>query len=385
MTRSIKSLARAARGLVIVGLTVASTIGTAPVAAQAPLVFVHGFHSDQATWGSTPSAVAAGVAGFGGQVITGAANLPSLSSYESQASQLGQNLPSLFPGYPLGNLIAVGHSNGGIVVRELAQTQPIQGLITIATPHQGAPLATMANQNVLVPFLVGWVSDVASPLAEYIGMLWNDNGCAILCWGLYQRITQIANMVEIGLNNVGFATQFTVLGEMDLYSSYQQSLNSGGRLASEVTTIPHRISIVSESDPNNMSIYTGLAPGSASTLSGTTRFMGLIYDGLYEYYSTYTDYDDPSMWTARQDAWKWGIGAYQLFSIDYYWCNLMGGTWNGLCHGDGIVPTWTAHWPGENVSYTLPFGPAHSQETQSPLVQTQLVVALQSGGFTFTP
>ena len=173
---------------------------------------------------------------------------------------------------------------------------------------------------------------------------------------------------------------------MDAVSGYHYaSLNNANALAVESTHIPRRIAIVSEANASNISMWNGLAPGSASTLSAMTRSMGLLYGGLYEYFSTYTDYSDPSMWQARQDAWKWAVGSSQLFNIDYFWCNIIGGNWNGQCHGVGIVPTASQQWPGAPTTYLLIGGPGHSQETQDQTVRQRVITALQTGGFNFTP
>jgi len=118
-------------------LGVLATVSAGQARAQAPLVFVHGLNSGQTTWGTFPTDVQSAV-----PVIGRAANLSSFAYYDDQTVQLRNSLPSLFNQGPLGNLIAVGHSNGGMIGRGLAKSQPVQGLITIGTPHRGALLAT---------------------------------------------------------------------------------------------------------------------------------------------------------------------------------------------------------------------------------------------------
>jgi len=163
-------------------------------------------------------------------------------------------------------------------------------------------------------------------------------------------------------------------------------MNAAIALATEAINVSKRIAIVSEATPTNISMWNGLAPDNAGPLSDRIRTMGLLYAGFGEYYSTYTDYTDPAMWLARQNAWKWLVGAVRLFDTDYFWCNLMNGYWDGLCHGDGIVSVNSQQWPGVNTPIEfLQNGPGHSQETRDQNVQATIRSRLLNGGFVFTP
>lgn len=204
-----------------------------------------------------------------------------------------------------------------------------------------------------------------------------------------QRLYQIANVIQFGMNFAGFAiaggAQFTVLANMDVFGVYPQVLNHPTSLASEASYLPKRIAIVSEANPSNISMYNGLAPGNPGTWTGITRAMALTYSGFYEFYATYTNYSDPAMWVLRQDAWKWAWGSTQLFGIDYYWCNMMDGYWDGQCHGDGIVSVNSQQWPGSTSTLFIPNGPTHSNETRDSNVHLRVIQALQTNGFVFTP
>ena len=94
------------------------------------IVFQHGFGSGPCTWQyyvpRFPSY------GAGGRVI-GKTN--TKLTYEQQAAALKSQLPA-----GRNNFIFVGHSNGGIISRYLAQTEPAgfaRSVITINSPHAG--------------------------------------------------------------------------------------------------------------------------------------------------------------------------------------------------------------------------------------------------------
>lgn len=71
-------------------------------------------------------------------------------SYEEQAADLTTRVNNSRAGNT--GFIFIGHSNGGIVSRQLAHTAQdgsiVRGIITIDTPHQGAPLAAIPSQAV---------------------------------------------------------------------------------------------------------------------------------------------------------------------------------------------------------------------------------------------
>ncbi len=137
------------------------------VGAQArTLVLVHGFLSNDMNWhhsgftlpliktgwkdggsyGFTPQAMLLprGVNLKGDVFYT--VNLPSQANLQIQEELLLQYLHHLFTqrGEPM---TLVGHSAGGVVARLYAldpRRQPVNGLITIASPHLGTPVANVA-------------------------------------------------------------------------------------------------------------------------------------------------------------------------------------------------------------------------------------------------
>ena len=114
-------------------LALSACVATKPsvVAAQdRPVVFVHGFGSSGDTWQAAAARLQSSLA------IR--AETPSLSStalYETQAIELQKRLVGLGA-----DLVEVGHSNGGLVARQWSRQRPVSGILTVGTPHGGAPI-----------------------------------------------------------------------------------------------------------------------------------------------------------------------------------------------------------------------------------------------------
>ena len=98
--------------------------------AQTPVVFVHGLKSSGGTWRDAADRLSSRFA-----IQPYRPDLSWSRPYDEQADELqrlNSNLPS--------STIAVGHSNGGIVAREWSRRHSVGGIVTIGTPHIGAPL-----------------------------------------------------------------------------------------------------------------------------------------------------------------------------------------------------------------------------------------------------
>ena len=104
-----------------------------PVLAQGtPALFLHGLQASGADWASTASRLGQRLA-----IDAQTPDLPWRRPYEEQAQSLAQSaVVRSFRSNP----IAVGHSNGGIVARELSRLRGVAGIATIGTPHRGAPI-----------------------------------------------------------------------------------------------------------------------------------------------------------------------------------------------------------------------------------------------------
>jgi pimeloyl-ACP methyl ester carboxylesterase len=117
------------RNLLAISIVVALSAPSIATAQDQPAVFIHGLGSNSHTWDQAVSRLTPLLAIQPYQV-----DLDWRALYETQAAQLQQQLGSL-----PGNVIAVGHSNGGVIARQWNRSRDVGSLITLASPNQGAP------------------------------------------------------------------------------------------------------------------------------------------------------------------------------------------------------------------------------------------------------
>lgn len=175
------------------------------------IVLQHGFFSDNRTWGRMRGWLKTDMVYAGLEANT--TTWPN--TYEDQAVQLNQDLSGRIS--PQGAVL-IGHSNGGMISRTLARNPSIGGLapanvsgvITIGTPHWGAPLAKHLRS---INRLFRWGGDVAILLCA-----WTDTaGCQSF---QYISNSTLANIFTSLAGNV------PVLNEMQPNSSYHSTVNS---------------------------------------------------------------------------------------------------------------------------------------------------------------
>ena len=158
------------RALVIVAwLIVLCSVRSPSAAAQArPTVFIHGFAAEASDWAATADRLKARVAI--------APHMPKVSwreKFETQGKQVESQLSSLAT-----NSIAVGHSNGGVVAREWARLRQLGGIVTIGTPHRGAPmLANLPGWAAFTGSTRGLVNQVFSAFSDEHGLDLDPRHC----------------------------------------------------------------------------------------------------------------------------------------------------------------------------------------------------------------
>ena len=110
------------RNLLAITIVVACSAPSVASAEDPPAVFIHGLASSSHTWDQAVSRFTPLLAIQSSQV-----DLDWRALYETQAAQLQQQLGGL-----PGNVIAVGHSNGGVIARQWSRTRDVGSLITLA-------------------------------------------------------------------------------------------------------------------------------------------------------------------------------------------------------------------------------------------------------------
>lgn len=355
-------------------LVLAVFAGPTSAAAQQPTAFVHGLRSDGGGWGMLPFQL------LDRFPITAIA--PTLG-WDNPLGTQANTLNSELANAGFDNPILIGHSNGGLVSRQTSRMRQTRGVMTIGTLHGGAPLAGNLGG-------VEWVSAVTFvanilPSWYFDWLLW--------CWDCYYYdpwtwwITYYAsqydrNMAYVGGGAfaatvyMGFAAN-NVLPDMVPGSAFLTDLNSSGNLSREASEVATRVGIGSNVWTNYGLLWNGVAPEywyqltslqyTAADLSVAAWFMNVFFGDPYY---------DPYYWDKFFGAWLFLDAAYVDYSIDPWWCQLIG-AWNGYClPSDAIVPLWSQQYPGwGQVNYQIT-GPSHTQEKQSYEVYAQTSFAL---------
>lgn len=110
------------------------------------VLFQHGIMSKGKTWGTLPERLSQ-------NLILGCRFRPNLDSNERLANQAGALADSIRQ-YGRGSLLLVGHSQGGLISRYVAQHSPelVNGVVTLGSPHRGAPIVR-TNKAVITAVL----------------------------------------------------------------------------------------------------------------------------------------------------------------------------------------------------------------------------------------
>lgn len=103
------------------------------------VVFQHGIFSQRDTWGDLPERV-------NQDVRLGCRFRPNLDSNERLAQQAGALADSIQQ-YGRGSLLLIGHSQGGLISRYVAQhnSSLVNGVVTLGSPHRGAPIVNTSR------------------------------------------------------------------------------------------------------------------------------------------------------------------------------------------------------------------------------------------------
>jgi pimeloyl-ACP methyl ester carboxylesterase len=320
-----------------------------------PTVFLHGFGAEASDWAPTADRLK--------QTIALQPHIPSLKwreTFEDQGRKLQAtsefaNLPS--------NTVAVGHSNGGIVAREWSKAHALSGLVTIGTPHQGAPILSLLtswiNFAAAAPAVLNVAVEAFSSASDWTWVYAEIE--AFLKWVSSFSIWSVVNLVT----SIGVELAMPVANEMMPQSTYLTQLNSTQNLAREASAVPGRAGIVSVA---HNYYYAGparaIAPDYADTIATAmyASAFGLLAWADYIFLEA-----DPTDFTAFQQMTSLQHVAGFIFSIDPTYCRYVS-RWDAsdCVPNDGMVPADSQAYPGAPIILigTENDGPAHKQEKQ---------------------
>ena len=359
MSRSTSPLLRL---IALVTLNCAVVANVANAQADRPVVFVHGLSSSGQTWG---------MAAYLQGIYRLQPKLPNLpdnghATYGAQAVALQTFLNS-----DTSDVIAVAHSNGGIVSRVARQNGlNVRSITTIGTPHQGAALA----QNVLNGRLGMWggamFSALGSPWA-YAPVSWWSPVRFLL--NLFKAVSLLWQAtVQLGVQI--FTSSWAVLQELTPGSTFHvYGLGTADIHGVPESAIPNRVSIqVSAPDPSTGIFFAGTMPTHRTAGIASRTAMIAIYVMFSQYYSSAASStnDMGRRWQLASSSASFANGATALLTMDRNWCDFIGAAngpfttaLGGCAPSDGIVPLAAQYWPGATSITTSALG--HSAETSS--------------------
>jgi hypothetical protein len=323
------------------------------LAQDRPVVFVHGLNSDGNTWQAAADRLQ--------QHLAIAAHLPTLRgpSYGDQANELqGQ-----FWWLP-GTTIAVGHSNGGIVSRHWSGLHDVAGVLTLSTPHRGAPVfahvADWINFNLMAFDLIGAVGGA-------FGTTYDDS------WWVYTAVQGVLSLATQGAQDailqlsglLALHRWLPIFPEMIPGSGYLSALNSSGNLGREANAIPSRVGIVNVA--HNFyrgGVFRALWPNQGDAIADVIHASAAVLDyyAMVLWGSPY-----PRDW---QRAQKLSTVAWWLWVHEDIWCRTISDpspaaySSAGFCaENDTLVPTWSQVYPNA-TNIEKRNTPAHRKQTK---------------------
>lgn len=341
---------RALLALIALGITLGVGADTRVFAQDTPAVFVHGLRSSGDTWAGAAARLEQRLA-----ISSHRPTLPSFEPYETQAAALQGQLGWLPP-----NAVAIGHSNGGIVSRQWSHHRPLGGLLTIGTPHAGAPL--IYNLNSIIGFfyhgmnLTGAAFGAFAPGGEWWDVLVYATAALNFANDVsWTSLTDLA--VTVGYRN---GVMGSVIGQMSPGSSFLNGLNSGGSLWHEANAVPHRAGIVNVADRYWLGgPVRAFLPELADSAGTYIQVAAAVLDTAGLYILTTAG---PGNVQATQKAYTLMNVAGWLRQVDWQWCLAVSSPGMTYCEAnDGLVPRSSQFYPAaHNIESS---GPAHVQET----------------------
>ncbi len=317
-----------------------------PVSAVNKVMLIHGFESDQTSWESKLSGadlllntVIDDTAYFNYDIKTQSFNtiLSNLTSQILTRNTLGDKW------------LIIGHSLGGILARTIEPTLRINsnfdlvGILTIGTPHQGAPAADVTT-NDASGFLTDWHDDVAAGPAAGNHALVNTLLAVLQLYGIDNAA--LANdlpdlLMDAKLEGDDWVKLANAYDADDLLGPMSSTINN---LNNVTTHSEYRSIIGAERSPTIMRWSSEMDVFFSSY--NETEVMD-AFDNLELLYSTnesayranyaYLDYlcwfewfpgiddvcDEADERKIQADAWEKGVTAWQ--NIDTKWSQAIGG------------------------------------------------------------
>jgi pimeloyl-ACP methyl ester carboxylesterase len=335
------------------------------------VLFQHGFLSSGATWSRMTGWLESDFK-FNDVLV------PSLSSISSLSTQTAQ-LQSVIAGSGASSYLAIGHSAGGLISRNVAQLNQgqVRGVVTVDTTHLGAMLLNN-SQGLIDEGLVYLFNNLLADACD------QD---ALAC-----DLAFVAGDAAIaGLVSFGFSTAVPASADLAYLSPYTTNLNAVAE------TFP-RVGISGYSDQRWLlfRLIGDLAcnPDDACGGRAVATYTEYVYDGLTalgildaliadEYYSEGDD-DDGDFYEFQSQLCFQAVNDFD--NIDDFWDSLVTTdpiTGQQDSTSDGIVQGTSQTYPhATTANYIISGADSHVGATRSSYVRTALDQVLAQQFFT---
>lgn len=343
-----------------------ANVGSSP--ANLNILYQHGFASSARTWCTMSKLVRERFEVS--REIRHSLSWPS--SYEDQAAQLQSLFRNDASAYP-GPYVLIGHSNGGIVNRYMAQQiqdpSLVYGVVTISSPHAGVYLANTSER-----ILVGALSIPFTGAAM---------GCDIANAYICTQGRNLAGQVAAALAPVLASGLYPVLQEMRTNSPFHGTINARGDAAYRVAGVQNRV-WDRWSAWRLLADYQQCAEGYILCDEFSRNYVTSVDKNYHHFIKcavvsgifgiVFPGSRRAAVACAKNAAWLRGADfAYKRLSVGSY-------------HGDAVVPEFSQMYPGAPpvLQFLVDDSNSHVGETRSRLTANGVLRALNRGiGFPF--
>ena len=225
------------RLLVVVVTLLSGAVSPAVLLAQErPVIFLHGLASSPDTWLGASERLRQQTS-----IVPFRPTLNWTERYAAQANALQADpWVATLPGHLT---IAVGHSNGGVVARQWSRMRPFSGIVTLGTPHAGAPLVSRFTE---------WAS-YASATSLYVGLVHQafnrPSGTSWVAGQVHPMLGWVLGFAQSAVLDVAGSLaidwRLPVMEDMRPGSAFLRDLNSQANLSREAFDAPRRAGVIS--------------------------------------------------------------------------------------------------------------------------------------------
>ncbi|MEI6814022.1 MAG: alpha/beta hydrolase [bacterium] len=349
--------------LLYAGLTAAS-----PASARSQVIgFVHGFGSGGDTWNSLLSSLHDSL-----QFRSVAPTLNWEFGVAIQAAALNADYGATLGSSPF----LVGHSAGGIISRQYGASFGAAGVLTIGSPHAGAPIARnypwvaqVGNDALSDAFFLAdsYGDDFVERFGDWLYGYLQD-------WGLWPLVCEAAGVTTNLFDNFTNSPIF-IVDNLEPGSSYLLGLSL--QAGPEQANIGKRASIAVTMDQWSQGGPWRVLYGASAGLAESERIIDLglvaISAGAILLNHSYIGEDNPYLYYSRGMAFM-DLGE-SLLLIDPTWCLAV--SQNGCQASDGFIPTASQKWGEHQLLVNRNI--SHIEETRqlTSEIQGQLISVFQ--------